>query len=258
MLKQIFLSTSVILLLSVAITKFSTYYSLNENFYELDSFDSSLGQDPWAYEKNFFDNDALKKLDEIVKSNNFSVILEDEGVQSAGESVPLDHPDCDHPYMTVKENKFCALPNRLDVAMHFLKTGGFDKKMETYEKMAARIITFRHKLLNSVLNESQLKLIYGEKFLGKARDLCARNELKPFDKQKLVTGLFQFDVIVMVPGQELPMHLDLPYFWNADRRNIPHWLLILMKKSNLFNDRFIPQVQGVSWLSKHQLKKVTN
>jgi hypothetical protein len=49
--------------------------------------------------------------------------------------------------------------------------------------------------------------------------------------------------------------LDIPYFWNADRRSLPHWLLALMKQSKLFDDIFIPQVQGVAWLSKHQLDK---
>lgn len=52
----------------------------------------------------------------------------------------------------------------------------------------------------------------------------------------------------MLPGQELPMHLNVPYFWGADRNQLPHWLLVLMKSSKLFEDIFIPQVQGVSWL----------
>jgi hypothetical protein len=41
----------------------------------------------------------------------------------------------------------------------------------------------------------------------------------------------------------------VPYFWGADRDQLPHWLLVLMKASRLFDDLFIPQVQGVSWLS---------
>ena len=246
---KIFFGSSLILIASFMLISF------NKNTeYDIEKVDIALDQDPWLYESDFFDTDALKKLDDVVKSSKLRVIVEDEGVQDAGEAVPLNHSNCNHPYMTVKKT-FCAFPNRLDVAMHFLQTGGFNGRMEMYEKMAARIITFRHKLLNTALDETQLKLIYGEKFLRKAREVCSKNEIKKFDKETLVTNLFQFDVIIMLPGQELPMHLDLPYFWNADRRNIPHWLLILMKKSTLFNDRFIPQVQGVSWLSKHQHKK---
>lgn len=251
-MSKLLFGSSLILITSFLLVSFRQNNISNN--YDIDTFDNSLEQDPWLYENDFFDKDALEKLDQIVKSSKLRVIVEDEGIQEAGEAVPLNHPNCNHPYMTVKKS-FCALPNRLDVAMHFLQTGGFNGRMESYEKMAARIITFRHKLLNTALNETQLKLIYGEKFLRKAREVCSKNEIKHFDKKTLVTNLFQFDVIIMLPGQELPMHLDLPYFWNADRRNIPHWLLILMKKSNLFNDRFIPQVQGVAWLSKHQYKK---
>ena len=39
------------------------------------------------------------------------------------------------------------------------------------------------------------------------------------------------------------------------RKSLPHWLLIIMKRSGLFDHLFIPQVQGVSWLSRHQLNK---
>ena len=222
--------------------------------YNLNSYEKDLEQYPWIYEDDFFEQDALLILDNVIKSNKLSMIVEDTGVQSAGESVPIGHEDCAHPYMTEK-GTFCALPNRLDVAMHFLKTGGFDHKMESYEKMAARMLTFRHKLLNTSMSEDQLKLIYGEKFVSKVRRVCAQNHIKKFDLDSLVTGLFQFDVIVMLPGQELPMHLDIPYFWHADRTNMPHWLLVLMKRSGLFEERFIPQVQGVSWLSKHQFQK---
>jgi hypothetical protein len=102
--------------------------------------------------------------------------------------------------------------------------------------------------------EEQLKKIYGKKFVKKAREMCAKNDPR-YHINKLSTGLFQFDVLLMVAGQELPMHLDIPYFWTADRKNIPHWLLVVMKRSNLFDHLFIPQVQGVSWLSKHQFEK---
>lgn len=258
-MSKLIFASSLTVIVGVLIVSIINEKNKISSDYDLGKFDHGLDQDPWLYEKDFFDKKAIEELNAVVKSSKMWVIIEDEGIQDAGEAVPLNHPNCAHPYMTVKQEKgkepFCAFPNRLDVAMHFLQTGGFDARMETYEKMASRIITFRHKLLNTVLNETQLKAIYGEKFLKKAREVCAKNELKHFDESSLATGLFQFDVIVMVPGQELPMHLDLPYFWNADRRNIPHWLLVLMKKSNLFNDRFIPQVQGVAWLSKHQYGK---
>ena len=55
--------------------------------------------------------------------------------------------------------------------------------------------------------------------------------------------IFQLDILLILPGQELPMHLNVPYFWGADRNSLPHWLLVVMKNSGLFEDIFIPQVQ---------------
>jgi hypothetical protein len=223
--------------------------------YNFNDFDSNLVQYPAIYEDDFFDKDALAQLDNIIKSNNISIIFDDPGIQDAGEGAPIDHIDCTHPYMIAKGNKtYCAFPNRIDIAMHYLKTGGFENRMESYEKMAARVMSFRRKFLDNY-KEEQLKKIYGEKFSNKAREMCAKND-NSYDINKLSTGLFQFDVILMVAGQELPMHLDIPYFWTADRKNIPHWLLVVMKRSKLFDHLFIPQVQGVSWLSKHQYEKL--
>jgi hypothetical protein len=39
---------------------------------------------------------------------------------------------------------------------------------------------------------------------------------------------------VMVPGQELPVHTDIPGFLGADRSQLPMWLLVVMHHSGLF------------------------
>lgn len=69
------------------------------------------------------------------------------------------------------------------------------------------------------------------------------------NKAEIVSEMFQLDSLLILPGQELPMHLNVPYFWQADRTHLPHWLLVLMKKSKLFNHIFIPQVQGINWIN---------
>ena len=87
----------------------------------------------------------------------------------------------------------------------------------------------------------------------------------------------QLNLILMVPGQELPMHLDVPWFWGATRFTLPQvrrdavfgscawvyfsvlaaqggshrpaqWLLVVMEHSGLFEERSVPQIQGVAWL----------
>jgi hypothetical protein len=207
------------------------------------------------YEKNFFQIEALEHLKEIFRTIKFSIIADDTGIEGAGETKPAGHPDCKHPFMTYNANRtLCSFPHRLDIALHYMKTGGFGGKFDTPEKLASKLYSFRHKLM-TIIDEKELFNIYGEKFLEKAKKICLTNEFKEYTHDTLKTEIFQFDVIVILPGQELPMHLDIPYFWGADRKSLPHWLLAVMKQSKLFDHLFIPQVQGVSWLSKHQLNK---
>ncbi len=195
-----------------------------------------------------------------LNGEKFSTIVEDNGVDTAGEAVNIGHPTCRHPFMTLNPQRTkCHFSNRLDVGMHFVKTGGFNGHIEYLDKMVARIIPFRKRLIqqqphaySSYVNLKKLKEFNTEQFHTTANSICADNNGNLFDRSKLdpvVNELFQLDILLMLPGQELPMHLNVPYFWGANRSSFPHWLLVLMKNSELFEDIFIPQVQGVSWLN---------
>jgi hypothetical protein len=85
-------------------------------------------------------------------------------------------------------------------------------------------------------------------FQAAARRVC------PADQQTL--DPFQFNLIVQVPGQTVPLHIDAPYFWGASRFEFPQWLLAAMVFSNLFADHFIHQVQVVAyfheWANVHE------
>lgn len=147
--------------------------------------------------------------------------------------------------------------------MHFVKTGGFNGHIEYYERMVARIIPFRKRLVqirpktvnsyDSFINLKRLGEFNSESFVNKVKTICADNTILQVrsnrDKQAIANEMFQLDVLLMLPGQELPMHLNVPYFWGADRNDLPQWLLVIMKKSKLFDHLFIPQVQGITWLS---------
>ena len=89
-----------------------------------------------------------------------------------------------------------------------MKTGGFGGVFDTPEKLASKLYSFRHKLMN-VIDEKELLKISGNKFLDKAKKICSKNENKFYSLDTLRTEIFQFDVIVILPGQELPMHLDM-------------------------------------------------
>lgn len=52
---------------------------------------------------------------------------------------------------------------------------------------------------------------------------------------------------ILVPGQELAIHTDVPEFRGLNRKNAPQWLLVCMHHSGLFGDYRIPILTCVSW-----------
>jgi hypothetical protein len=140
--------------------------------------------------------------------------------------------------------------------MHFVKTGGFNGYIEYYESMVARMIPFRKRLIQqqqTTGNKSykdvlinRLEELNKDDYLKELKSICAENfdDVKNIDQ--ISTELFQFDILLMLPGQEMPMHLNVPYFWGADRYTLPQWLLVAMKQSRLFDHLFVPQVQSLT------------
>ena len=52
---------------------------------------------------------------------------------------------------------------------------------------------------------------------------------------------------LLIPGQELAIHTDVPEFRGANRKVVPQWLLVVMLHSGLFEKWRIPIVTCVSW-----------
>jgi hypothetical protein len=52
---------------------------------------------------------------------------------------------------------------------------------------------------------------------------------------------------LMVPGQELAVHTDVPEFRGCNRKVMPQWLLVAMHHSGLFDEWRMPIATGVSW-----------
>lgn len=55
---------------------------------------------------------------------------------------------------------------------------------------------------------------------------------------------------LLVPGQELAIHTDVPEFRGANRTLLPQWLLVVMLHSGLFEKWRIPIVTCVSWFGE--------
>ena len=58
----------------------------------------------------------------------------------------------------------------------------------------------------------------------------------------------QVNVVMITPGQDLPLHFDNGWFWGANRFSLPDWVTVAMTRSGLFEDISIPQAQTVVYL----------
>jgi hypothetical protein len=52
---------------------------------------------------------------------------------------------------------------------------------------------------------------------------------------------------LMVPGQELAVHTDVPEFRGANRKLLPQWLLVVMHHSGLFEEFRMPIATAIAW-----------
>ena len=52
---------------------------------------------------------------------------------------------------------------------------------------------------------------------------------------------------LLVPGQELAVHTDVPEFRGVNRTRHPQWLLVVMRHSGLFEEWRMPIATAVSW-----------
>lgn len=172
--------------------------------------------------------------------------------EDIGEGQPVQRDGtCAHQYLIPNVNKtLCSLPQRIDVGRHFMLTGGPDAVRESYDQLIDRLSSFGKYMTDLSKLPVVEELFESDGFQDAAKKIC------PADKQYL--DPFQFNFIIQVPGQTVALHIDAPYFWGANRRDIPQWLLAAMVYSNLFNDRFIDQVQVVGYLHRWHPKDKAN
>ena len=151
---------------------------------------------------------------------------------------------CAHPFLVPSRDKTqCILPGRVDIGRHYVMHGGIEALRESYEILIARVQSFGRYYFGG-LPPAIRRLFETPSFAAAARGVC------PPHKQHL--DPFQYNLILQVPGQTVPTHIDGVYFWGASRFQFPQWLLAAMKFSGLFEDRFVDQVQVVGYL--HQWK----
>lgn len=132
------------------------------------------------------------------------------------------------------------LPQRFDAVMNFLRTGGLTGNRDgDVTRLAARTNYFRDEYAygENVLAPGIETFLHHEGFVEAARALHDRPVIEP----AIVYAN------LMLPGQELAVHTDVPEFRGANRKVLPQWLMVVMAHSGLFDAWRMPIATGVAY-----------
>ena len=131
-----------------------------------------------------------------------------------------------------------GLTPRHDAVSNFLRSGGLSHADEPLPVLAARTSYFREEYAygRTVLAEGIEPFLHHDAFVDAAHAVHDRPVVEP----AIVYAN------LMVPGQELAVHTDVPEFRGANRKVTPQWLLVAMRHSRLFEDWRMPNATGVA------------
>ena len=132
-----------------------------------------------------------------------------------------------------------GLPERFDAAKNFLETGGRFARRETTETLAARTNYFRETYAygDEILAPGIEPFLHHPGFVEAAR--------ATYGRPLIVPAIVYANLLV--PGQELAVHTDVPEFRGANRKKMPQWLIVVMHHSGLFDEWRMPIATAVSW-----------
>jgi hypothetical protein len=131
-----------------------------------------------------------------------------------------------------------GFPARWDAVRNFVRTGGRRGRAPVGE-LAARTNYFREVYAYGA--EPRIEgiepFLHHEGFIEAARRLHGRPVVEP----AIVFAN------LLVPGQELAVHTDVPEFRGVNRTRHPQWLIVAMRHSGLFEEWRMPIATGVAW-----------
>ena len=130
-----------------------------------------------------------------------------------------------------------------DVANHFIMHGGPSGHKASYDSMVSRMLGFVSFVFDARQVPEIQDAIAGDQFVQQARLICGQDSV--LDDEPVAVSL-----VTLLPGQEVPTHIDNPWFWGGTRWDLPTWLLLVMARSGLYRDIEAKQVQGVAYINR--------
>jgi hypothetical protein len=133
------------------------------------------------------------------------------------------------------------LAQRVDAARHYVRTGGRFGRDEP-----ARTLALRTNYLRESYAYGRETYVEGiEAF--RDHDALADAARQLYDRPVIEPSIVYANILL--PGQELAVHTDVPEFRGANRKVIPQWLLVVMHHSGLFEAWRMPIATGISYFA---------
>ena len=133
-----------------------------------------------------------------------------------------------------------AIAQRYDAAMNFVRTGGRFGRREEPAVLAARTNYFRETYYYEKPRAAGIEpFLQHEGFLEGARRVHGRALVVP----SIVYAN------LLLPGQELAVHTDVPEFRGANRTALPQWLMVVMHHAGLFDAWRRPIATAVAYFN---------
>jgi hypothetical protein len=134
-----------------------------------------------------------------------------------------------------------GVPQRYDAAIHFVRTGGrFGRHEDT------SVLVGRTNYLRATYFYEKPAVEGIEPFLHHP---ALAEAARAIHGRPLVVPSIVY-ANLLLPGQELAVHTDVPEFRGADRRVCPQWLLVVMLHSGLFDAWRRPIATGISYFGE--------
>ena len=116
---------------------------------------------------------------------------------------------------------------------------------ETYEKLMSSLWSYYQILPKSFIDTNPLfkKMFTKPEYTKAMNTLCGAEGEGEYYFRPL-----QVNIVVVPPGQDLPLHYDNGWFWGANRFTMPDYLTVAMTTSGLFENIRIRQAQSVVYL----------
>ena len=129
---------------------------------------------------------------------------------------------------------------RLDVVENYLKTGGVNGGKYTVDRLFRNANSFIRMVTDKQEFNHVQKLMQSDRLDGIVQNICGQDS---------IIDPFMINLLVMLPGQALPVHYDVPLFTDLAKSAAPVWLQVALALSNLRREKEVRQIQFVGYVN---------